>query len=77
MKSAYIRVRIDPKLKKEAEDVFKAVGLTISQAIQLFYQQSINCKGLPFHVTTKCEDSNNKDNNNVRQDNMGNQTNPS
>ena len=38
-KSANISARIDPDIKNNAEQVFKELGLTTSQAITLFYKQ--------------------------------------
>lgn len=49
-KSANISARIDPNLKHDAEQVFKELGLTTSQAITLFYRQVHMQRGLPFDV---------------------------
>ncbi len=49
-KSATIRARIEPDLKEEAEGVFHELGLSVTQAITLFYQQVKLSKGLPFEV---------------------------
>jgi DNA-damage-inducible protein J len=49
-KSAMIRARIDPTLKEEAERVFAELGLSITQAITLYYQQVKWYRGLPFEV---------------------------
>ncbi len=48
--AAVIRARVDPALKVEAESVFRELGLSISEAISLFYQQVKAVKGLPFEV---------------------------
>ena len=37
-KTAVISARIDPDLKHEAEEVFRELGLTATQAITLFYR---------------------------------------
>ena len=50
MKTSTISARINPALKKKAEEVFKELGLTSSQAITLFYKQVELQKGLPFAV---------------------------
>jgi DNA-damage-inducible protein J len=50
IKSAMIRARVDPVLKKEAESVFQELGLSTTQAITLFYQQVKWYRGLPFEV---------------------------
>jgi len=49
-KTAAISARIDPELKRDAEDVFKKLGLTATQAITLFYKQVELERGLPFAV---------------------------
>lgn len=47
-KSETVRARIEPKLKRSAEAVLKAIGLTSSEAITLFYTQIKLTNGLPF-----------------------------
>jgi len=49
-KTATVRARIQPDLKKKAEDVFRSLGLTATQAITLFYKQVEIRDGLPFDV---------------------------
>jgi DNA-damage-inducible protein J len=49
-KTAVVSARIDPELKHGAEEVFKELGLTASQAITLFYKQVELERGLPFLV---------------------------
>ena len=50
MKTSTISARINPDLKRKAEEVFRALGLTSSQAITLFYKQVELQQGLPFIV---------------------------
>jgi DNA-damage-inducible protein J len=50
VKSAMIRARTTAKVKNEAERVFDRLGLTPSEAINLFYCQVSLRKGLPFAV---------------------------
>lgn len=49
-KTAVVSARIDPKLKRRTEEVFKKLGLTATQAITLFYKQVELEHGLPFAV---------------------------
>jgi DNA-damage-inducible protein J len=49
-KTAVISTRINPELKHNAEQVFKELGLTATQAITLFYKQVELERGLPFAV---------------------------
>jgi DNA-damage-inducible protein J len=47
-KSALIRVRMDPELKAEVESILNRLGLSASEAINLFYHQIKLNQGLPF-----------------------------
>lgn len=49
-KTATIRARIEPRLKYEVEKLFKEMGLTTTEAINLFYRQVKLRNGLPFNV---------------------------
>ena len=50
MKTSTISARIDPNLKNKAEQIFRELGLTSSQAITLFYKQVELQQGLPFVI---------------------------
>lgn len=43
-------VRIDKKIRDDAERIFTRVGVTPSQAVRLFYQKVINSRGGSFTV---------------------------
>jgi DNA-damage-inducible protein J len=47
-KTATVRARVEPELKRGAEAVLKKIGLTSSEAITLFLTQVKLTKGLPF-----------------------------
>ena len=49
-KTSTVRARIEPDLKDKAEQVFRKLGLTSTQAITLFYKQVELRNGLPFDV---------------------------
>jgi len=49
-KSATARALIDPKVKKEAETILKDLGLSVSNAYELFYRKVIANRGLPFEL---------------------------
>ena len=51
-KTAIVRARVEPGLKREAEGVFSRLGLSATEAIQLFYKQVTLQHGLPFAVKT-------------------------
>ena len=52
-KTSTFQFRINPALRKRAEAVYAGCGLTLTDAINIFIQQSINVDGLPFVVTRK------------------------
>ena len=45
-----VRARIEPELKKQTEEIFQHLGLSVTQAITLFYNQVRARNGLPFNV---------------------------
>ena len=49
-KSGHISARIDEADKKQAEAVFKKLGISASQAISMFYKQVRLRRGIPFPV---------------------------
>jgi len=49
-KSAMIRARTTTRLKSEAERVFHHLGLSSTEAINLFYAQVCLRRGMPFPV---------------------------
>ncbi len=50
LKAQTFTIQIDPILKRNAETVFKQLGLSTSQAISLFYQQVQLRQNLPFEL---------------------------
>ena len=50
MKNDLIQVRIDPKVKEEAETIINEMGLTLSSAIQLYLSQIIQKHEIPFKI---------------------------
>jgi len=49
-KTAMIRARTEPGLKQDAERIFRLLGLTCTEAINLFFRQVRLHEGLPFEV---------------------------
>lgn len=47
-KTASFQMRINPDVKNQAESIFATYGLTLTDAVNIFIQQSLNTKGLPF-----------------------------
>lgn len=50
-KTATVRARIEPALKRDVEDILSRLGLTCSEAIGIFFRQVTVHRGLPFPVT--------------------------
>ena len=49
-KTSTVRARIEPSLKTDVENLFKKLGISTTEAINLFYRQVRLRKGLPFSV---------------------------
>ncbi len=49
-KTEMIRARVEPELKREAEQLFSTLGLSTTEAITLFYKQVTMHRGMPFDV---------------------------
>jgi DNA-damage-inducible protein J len=50
MKTAVISARVDPDIKAEAEATVAPLGLTLSQAINIFLHRLVADGGIPFDV---------------------------
>ena len=49
-KTDMFRIRINPVLRKQLEDVYGKNGLTLTDAVNVLFQQSLNAGGFPFEV---------------------------
>ena len=47
---ANVNIRVDDKLKEEAEHIFDELGLSMSAATNVFYKQVVRCGGIPFDL---------------------------
>ena len=50
-KTDVFRVRINPTLRDQLEQIYAKNGLTLTDAVNVFFQQSLNAGGFPFFVT--------------------------
>ena len=50
-KTDMFRMRINPEIRQDLEAVFAKNGLTLTDAVNVFFQQSLNAGGFPFSVT--------------------------
>ncbi|MBR1494053.1 MAG: type II toxin-antitoxin system RelB/DinJ family antitoxin [Acidaminococcaceae bacterium] len=49
-KTDTFRIRINPLIRMELETVYAKNGLTLTDAVNVFFQQSLNAGGFPFPV---------------------------
>ena len=49
-KTAMIHARVEPRLKNEVESLFDRLGLSVTEAITLFYKQVRLRHGIPFEI---------------------------
>ena len=50
-KTDTFRIRINPEIRSRLEQVYAKNGLTLTDAVNVFFQQSLNAGGFPFPVT--------------------------
>ena len=50
-------IKIYEETKKEAQKLFKDLGLSLSTAINIFLKQAIREKGIPFYINSLPENS--------------------
>ena len=50
-KTDMFRMRINPEVRRNLEAVYAKNGLTLTDAVNVFFQQSLNTGGFPFAVT--------------------------
>lgn len=49
-KTANLYARIEPEVKEQAESILSALGIPVSNAINMFYKQIILQRGIPFEM---------------------------
>lgn len=49
-KTARINARMEPELKEQAEHILEGLGLSMTDAIRLYFKQIVHRKGIPFDV---------------------------
>ena len=55
MATVQVNIRIDEKLKEEAEKLFDALGMNMTTAITAFISQTAQEGGIPFKITTRID----------------------
>ena len=49
-KTAALNIRINPEMKKEVEAIYSRYGITITDAVNIFFSKSLIENGLPFDL---------------------------
>ena len=47
-KTGTFQMRINPEIKRNVEDIYARVGMSLTDAVNIFLQQTINVQGLPL-----------------------------
>lgn len=47
-KTSTFQMRINPEIKEQLEGIYARNGMTLTDAVNVFLQQSLNAGGLPF-----------------------------
>lgn len=56
-KTTTFQMRINPEVKAEAEKVFSQCGLSLTDAFNVFLQQTLNVGGMPFIVSSDSKEA--------------------
>ena len=49
-KTSSIHVRVEPKIKKQVENILENLGMTSTEAINIYLRQIILNSGIPFEI---------------------------
>ena len=55
-KTTTFQMRINPDIKQQVEDIYAQQGLSFTDAVNIFIQQSLNMGGLPFLASPENEE---------------------
>ena len=51
--NANINIRVDGDVKNKAQDLFAALGMDMTTAVNIFLRQVIRTNGIPFELVTE------------------------
>lgn len=57
-KTTTFQMRINSDIRSQLEDIYSRCGLSLTDAINVFFQQTINAEDLPFNVTARTREQN-------------------
>ncbi|MBM3700290.1 MAG: type II toxin-antitoxin system RelB/DinJ family antitoxin [Actinobacteria bacterium] len=49
-KTSIVNIRTEPEIKKQVENLFSKFGISVSDAVNIFFHQSLMQGGLPFQI---------------------------
>ena len=49
-KTSVINIRTEPEIKQAIEELYSAFGITVSDAVNIFFKKSLMQNGLPFDM---------------------------
>lgn len=52
-KTAVFNIRTEPQTKKAVEELYAQFGITVSDAVNIFFNKSLMVHGIPFEVNMK------------------------
>jgi len=55
-KTTTFQMRINPEVKQRMEEIYAHQGLSFTDAVNIFIQQSLNMEGLPFLLSSENEE---------------------
>ena len=56
-KDSTFQVRINSEIKKQVEEIYAKAGMTLTDAFNIFIQQSLNVEGLPFIASNNSKEA--------------------
>ncbi|MBP5160229.1 MAG: type II toxin-antitoxin system RelB/DinJ family antitoxin [Lachnospiraceae bacterium] len=56
-KTGTFQMRINPEIKKNVEEIYARAGMTFTDAVNIFIQQTMNIQGLPLIVSANSKDA--------------------
>ena len=51
-KTSSMHIRVEPKVKEEVEKILSSLGMTSTEAINIYLRQIILTSGIPFEIKT-------------------------
>ena len=57
MENINITLRVDKKLKEDAEELYSELGMSLTTAFNIFLRKSVREKGIPFDITLNVPNS--------------------